>query len=155
MLHYLVSTGILESINCHITAIEWEYGPSVEILMDNDPTFCGQGFWAFVDKWRVGIGYWCACIWKGNSIAEWCHCTIKRIAARTQYSIQEAEYYYNVTSKDNTTLPTALANRIYQYEQCVKEIDASLLPSNSVKNQYQAETIPGSKFCIADVPAVW
>lgn len=60
-----------------------------------------------------------------------------------------------MTSKDNTTPPTALANRIYQYEQCVKEIDASLLPSNSVKNQYQVETMAGSKFCTADVSAVW
>ena len=49
--------------------------------------------------------------------------TFKRIATRTQCSIQEAVYWYNVVLRDDVTLSTAPADGIYQYMQLMKGID--------------------------------
>ena len=58
----------------------------------------------------------CAYVASGNGIAERCHRSVKRIAARKYYSIAEAVYWYNVEPKDDVDTATAPANRLYNYE---------------------------------------
>ena len=59
----------------------------------------------------------CAYVPAGNGIAV--SRTIKRIAARTQCSVMEAVYWYNVTPKDDASASTAPANIIYSpYKRC-------------------------------------
>ena len=48
---------------------------------------------------------------EGNRIAERCHCTTKRIAARMWRSIQEVEYWYNAIPRDDVTTLTVPATR--------------------------------------------
>ena len=52
----------------------------------------GRDSWDFVAEWGMKIRYRDSYTPEGNWIAEQCHCTIKRIAARMQCSIQEAVY---------------------------------------------------------------
>ena len=61
----------------------------------------------------------------GNGIAERCHRSVKRIAAR-KCSIAEAVYWYNVAPKDDVDTATAPANRLYNYEMRVLGIDRVL-----------------------------
>ena len=72
-----------------------------------------------------------------NSIAERCHRTVKRIAARSRCSIAEAMYWYNATPKDNETPSSAPANGIYQYKQHVKSIQPKPSPPKVRSNAYQ------------------
>ena len=67
--------------------------------------------------------YQCTYVTEGNGIAEWCHCTIKRIAIKMRCLIQEVVYWNYVTSKDNETMSSVSTNGIYQYELRVKDVD--------------------------------
>ena len=74
---------------------------------------------------------------EGNGIVEWCPCTIKRIAARTLGSCQEAVSWYNTMPRDVVTTQTVPANRIYRYKQRVKEIDQVPKSLQSTKELYE------------------
>ena len=58
----------------------------------------------------------------GNGVAERCHRSVKRIAARKHCTIAEAVYWYNVAPKDDT----APANKLYKYEVRLLGIDRVL-----------------------------
>ena len=62
-----------------------------------------------------------------NGIAERCHRTVKRIAARMHCPIQEAVYWHNVTPRDCMSPPTVPANKIYRYEVRVKGVDTPIV----------------------------
>ena len=69
---------------------------------------------------HIRMRFRCTYVPSGNGIVERFHCTIKRIDARSQCSIIEAVYWYNVTPKDDTTASTALANSIHMYQVPIK-----------------------------------
>jgi len=108
----------LETIFC-------ERGPPIELLTDNAAVFCGERFTRFAKDWGVRIRFRCAYVPSGNGIVERSHRTIKRIAARTECSIMEAVYWYNLTPKNDTTASTAPSNIIYTYRTRVKGIDTA------------------------------
>ena len=120
-----------------LKSIFFERGVPAEILTDNAPAFCSQNFLAFTDEWSIRMQYHSTYVPEGNSIVERCHCTVKRIATKSHYSIAEAVYWYNVIPKDHETLSSAPANGIYQYEQRVKGVDPKPSPPEDRSNVYQ------------------
>ena len=111
----------LESVFC-------ERGPPEEVLTDNDTAFCSQQFRQFLAEWGVRLRLRCAYVPSGNGIAERCHRSIKRIAARKQCTVMEAVYWYNVTPKDDVSTKTAPANAIHTYRVRIKGIDGACPP---------------------------
>ena len=107
----------------HLEAIFSERGPQQELLVDNDTAFFSGEFRKFSTSWGVSLRFRCAYVPAGNGIIERCHRSIKRIAARTRCSVQEAVYWYNVVPKDDTSSLTAPANGIYRYEVRIRNID--------------------------------
>ena len=65
------------------------------------------------------IFFWLQLQWaylqSDNNIAEKSYRSIKKIAAKKQCTISEATYWYNITSKNGTSLATVPANVIYRY----------------------------------------
>ena len=86
-----------------LKALFYERGLPTEILTDNDTAFRSSQLKTFLDEWRVRLRFHCAYVPSGNGIIERCHRTVKRIAARKQYTILEAVYWYNVTPKDEVS----------------------------------------------------
>ena len=127
------------SIIRQLRSVFFEHGPPLEILTDNASTFWCQEFQKFTSKWGIKMCYQCAYFLEGNSIAEHCHRTVKRIAARTQCSIPEALYWYNVMPKDNATPSTEPANGIYHYKQRIKGIDVTPSLVRVVDTPYKVE----------------
>ena len=111
------------SVIRHLNAIFFERGPPQELLTDNDTAFASGDFKEFADSWGIHLRFRCAYVPAGNGIAERCHRSVKRIAARMGCSLQEAVYWYNMAPKDDVTAQTAPANGIYRYEVRVKGID--------------------------------
>ena len=116
-------TSGASAIVWELKSVFFECGASAEILTDNAPAFCSQTFLTLTDELDIWMRYWSAYIPEGNDITEQCHCTVKRIAARSHCLIVEAMYWYNATPKDNKTPSSMPANGICQYEQHVKGID--------------------------------
>ena len=104
----------------HLEAIFFECSPPQELLTDNDTAFSSTEFSA---SSGVHLRFWCAYVPASNSIVEWCHHSIKRIAARTRCSVQEAMYWYNIMPKDDTSSLTAPVHGIYRYEVRIRNID--------------------------------
>ena len=73
---------------------------------------------------------------RGNEIIERFHRTIKRLAARTRCSTQEAVYWHNVMPKDDETVSTAPAKLTYAYKIRLKGIDAVLLQEDTIYSPY-------------------
>ena len=84
------------SVICELVSIFYERGPPKEILTDNDTAFCSMEFRRFVDEWGIRLRDWCAMC---HGIAERCHRSVKRIAAKKVCTIVEAVYRYNTTPK--------------------------------------------------------
>ena len=122
---------------CELESIFYERGPPEEILTDNDTAFCSMEFRRFIDEWGVRLRHRCAYVLSGNSIAERCHRSVKRIAARKACTIAEAVYRYNATPKDAVTAASALANAIHRYWVCIKGIDARLPDWRGTKGPYE------------------
>ena len=121
----------------HLKAIFFERSPPQGLLADNDTAFSSGEFRKFSDRWGVRQLFRCVYVPAGNGIAERCLRSIKRIAARTRCSVQEAVYWYNVVPKDNASLLTTPANRIYRYEFRIRNIDAVLTSLASAQNRYR------------------
>ena len=122
------------SVIHQLEAVFFEHGPPHEILTDNDTAFSSKEFQAFAHEWGIQLQFRCAYAIARNGIAERCHCTVKRIAARMCCPIQEAVYWYNITPRDDISPSTTPANRIYRYEVGVKGANhatASLGPKHS------------------------
>ena len=75
----------------------------------------------------------------GNVISEQCYRRVQQIVARIGCSIQEAVYWFNVTSKDDVSSLTALANGIYIYEVRIKGVDPVSTSKLSTQNKYHLE----------------
>ena len=133
------------SVINQLKALFYEQGLSTEILTDNDTAFRSSLLKTFLDEWRVRLRFHCAYVPSGNGIIEWCHRTVKRIAARKQCTIPEAVYWYNVTPKDDVSSATAPANMVYQYRIRLKGINGTPAPSH---NQQQAVFKPGDRVWI-------
>ena len=85
--------------------------------------FSSSHFKEFVASWGVLLRFWCAYMQTGNGIIKQCHHSVKQIAVRMGFSIQEAMYWYNVASKYDTSLLTAPASGIYKYEVRIRGVD--------------------------------
>ena len=112
-----------------IQQLEWvffERGAPVELLKDNDPAFRSGAFTQFAERWALRVRFRCAYVASGNGVAERCHRSVKRIAARKHCTIAEAVYWYNVAPKDDIDSATAPANKLYNYEVRLLGIDRVL-----------------------------
>ena len=103
-----------------------ERGAPPEILTDNDTAFRSEAFVRFAEKWAMRVRFRSAYVTSGNGIAERCHRSVKRIAARMGCPIAEAVYWYNVTPKDDVDPASAPANKLYSYEIRVRGVDRVL-----------------------------
>ena len=103
------------------------------MLVDNDTAFHSKVFRDFLSEWGVRLHSRCAHVPSSNGIVERCHRSVERIAARKQCPIMEADYWYNVTNKDNVLPLTVLANLIHRYHVWLTGINA--LPPDKPKQQ--------------------
>ena len=62
---------------------------------------------------------------------------MKCIVARSQCTVPEAVYIYNVTPKDGARAATAPANALYRYEVRVREIDSAICEPAVVTCKYE------------------
>ena len=76
----------------HLEGLFSERGRPAEILVDNDTVFRSKLFRDFLSEWEVQLHIRCAPVTSGIGIAEQCHRTVKRIAAKKQCSIMEAVF---------------------------------------------------------------
>ena len=90
------------SIIRQLETVFYDRGPPAKLLTDNGTVVCGEMFSNFTEVWGISIRIWCAYVHSGNETEERSHRTIKRIATRSQCSIMEVVYWYNVTPKANT-----------------------------------------------------
>ena len=125
------------SVIRELESIFYERGPPEEILTDNDTAFCSMEFRRFVDEWGIRLRHRCAYRPSGNGIAERCHRSVKRIAARKACTIAEAVYRYNATPKDTVTAASAPANAIHRYRVRIKGIDARLPDRQGTRGPYE------------------
>ncbi|KRX58915.1 Pol polyprotein [Trichinella sp. T9] len=98
-----------------LEAVFYEWGAPEELLTDNDTAFRGRTFTEFIARWGVRVRYRCAYAPSGNGIAERCHRSVKVIAARINFTMEEAVYLYNVTPRDGRHPWTAPANVVHAY----------------------------------------
>ncbi|CAM1330156.1 Uncharacterised protein r2_g3930 [Pycnogonum litorale] len=113
------------SVIQQLESIFLERGAPLELLTDNDTAFTSQSFRQFAERWGTRICFRCAYVASGNGIAERCHRTVKRIAARKQCTVAEAVYWYNVSPKNDKTSSTAPANQLYSYKVRIRQIDVA------------------------------
>ena len=115
--------------DCVIQQLELVFfvrGAPVELLTDDDPAFRSGAFTPFAERWALCVRFRCAYVASGNSVAERCHRSVKRIAERKHCTIAEAVYWYNVAPKDDIDSTTAPANKLYNYDVRVLGIDRIL-----------------------------
>ena len=94
--------------------IFFERGMPREVLMDNSRTFHSRELEQFCLKWGVMRHFRGAGREQGNGIVERVHRTIKRIAARSRISIQEACFWFNASSGPGGQ-PSAM-EKVFTYE---------------------------------------
>ena len=115
-----------DSVIQQLELVFFERGALVELLTDNDPAFRSGAFKQFAERWALRVRFRCAYVASGNGVAERCHRSVKRIAARKHCTIAEAVYWYNVAPKDDIGSGTAPANKLYNYEVRLLGIDRVL-----------------------------
>lgn len=98
---------VLENLFC-------ERGAPEEILTDNATSFRSSAFEDFAKRWSIRMLFRCAHYPEGNGIAERSHRTVKRIAARSGCSVEEAVYWHNISPRDDTSAGCAPANQMYR-----------------------------------------
>ena len=99
------------SVIWQLETVFFECGPPHKLPTNNDMAFCSREFRAFANDWGINLWFHCAYVPAGNRIAEQCHRTVKRIAARIHCSVQETVYWHNVTPRDSVSPPTAPPTR--------------------------------------------
>ena len=125
------------SVIRQLEIVFFEHGPPHDLLTDNDTAFFSREFRAFTNDWGINLWFHCAYVLAANGIAELCHRTVKRIAARLHCPIQDAVYWHNVTPRDSVSPLTTPANKIYRYEVRIKGIDALITSSGPGCSYYQ------------------
>ena len=101
----------------------WERRAPAEIITDNDTAIRSGAFTRFAERWAMRVRFRSAYVASWNGIAQRSHRSVKRIATRKCCTIAEAVYWYNVAPKDDVDSSTAPANKLYNYEVRVLEID--------------------------------
>jgi len=92
----------------HLENLFLDFGPPCEVLADNGSIFHSNAFKDFLQKWSVRLVFRCAYRPSGNGIVERSHRTIKCIAARSNCSIRQAVFWYNILPKtSNETSPSS------------------------------------------------
>ena len=114
------------SVSQQLESVFFERGAPVELLTDNDPAFRSGAFTQFAGRWALRVRFRCPYVASGSGIAERCHRSGKRIAARKRCTIVEAVYWYNVAPNNDVDSVTAPANKLYNYEIRVLGIDRVL-----------------------------
>ena len=107
----------------------------MELLTDNDSAFRSGAFKQCAEPWAPRVRFRCAYVASGNGVAERCHRSVKRIAARKRHTIAEAVYWYNVALKYDIDWATAPANKLYKYEFRVPGIDHVLRSDRARRNR--------------------
>ena len=85
-----------------------EFGVPNQILMDNYSSFKSDPFKKFLGTWKITPIFRCANQPEGNGIVERIHCTVKRMAKRSNQKIEESLYWYNNTPNKNDDIPHLL-----------------------------------------------
>ncbi|CAM1154283.1 Uncharacterised protein at_DN2337 [Pycnogonum litorale] len=134
------------SVIQQLESIFLERGAPLELLTDNDTAFTSQSFRQFAERWGTRIRFRCAYVASGNGIAERCYRTVKRIAARKQFTVAEAIYWYNVSPKNDKTSSTAPANQLYSYKVRIRQIDVAPSDRTTVARNNPYEI--GDKVCV-------
>ena len=78
-----------------------ERGPVDEILMDNSASFHSSCLADLLNGWKVNSYFRAAYRASGNGIIERNHRTIKTIAERSNITLQEAVFLYNITPRSH------------------------------------------------------
>ncbi|KFD58237.1 hypothetical protein M513_01000 [Trichuris suis] len=76
----------------HLESVFYERGAPEELLTDNDTAFQSNEVARLAERWGTRLRFRCAYAACGNGITERCHRTIKVIARRTGFTVQEAVY---------------------------------------------------------------
>ena len=94
-----------DSVIQQLELVFFERGAPVELLTDNDPAFRSSAFTHFAERWAGRVRFRCAYVASGNGVAERCHISVKRIAARKHCTIAEAVNWHTVAPKDDIDCP--------------------------------------------------
>lgn len=89
------------SICKELVSVFREYGPPMELLLDNGLSFKGREFMDMLRAWGVGSHYRCAYKASGNGIVERCHRTIKRMASRSNDDPLNMVFWWNASNMLN------------------------------------------------------
>lgn len=103
----------LETVFC-------ERGAPEEVLLDNAAVFHSRLFRNLLEVWNVAVRYRCANEASGNGVVERNHRSIKTMVERSQSTVEDAVYWYNVTPKDDCSESTAPGTRVYRYQMRVR-----------------------------------
>ena len=102
-----------------------EHGPPREILFDNSASFRSQKVAVVLRKWEVDPIFRCAYRSCANDIVKINRRTIKRMAARSEGSIQDMIWHYNASpreGKDETSCPCYKKyNDAWRYSKFLQE----------------------------------
>ena len=80
-----------------LTSIFSEFGAPREILLDNFLSFRSKQAQDLLDSWKIKPIFRCANRPGENGVVERVHRTIKRMAARTDGSVADMVYWFNVS----------------------------------------------------------
>ena len=120
MLNIESSTEIVNSL----ATVLFERGFVAEILSDNAKVFKSEVMVAFCRKWNMRQLFSCKYEPSGNGIVERCHKTIKRMVARTNGSVMEMLFWYNVTPHYKQNPLSVPFSHIYNYSVNLTGYDA-------------------------------
>ena len=136
-MRFAIWCPLVRQVIRELESIFYERGPPEEILTDDNTAFCSMEFRRFVDEWGIRLRHRCTYVPSGNSIAERCHQSVKRIVARKACTIAEAVYRYNATPKLAVTAASAPANAIHCYWVHIKGIDVRLPDRRRTRGPYE------------------
>lgn len=126
-----------------------EFGPPMEMLLDNSATFRSEEVQQLFKKWAVRARFRCAYRASGNGIVERVHRTVKRVAARSGISPKEATFWYNLApvDGDSESAPsTVLFSSNYRWRNPSSGVaGVSLRPSSGGGGG------DGGQFCVGDL----
>ena len=122
----------LQSIFCEKGALE-------EILTDNDTAFRSEETKKFLESWVVRLKLRAAYCPLGNCIIERNHQTVKRVAKRSNISISEAIYWYNVSLDKGEASPIS---KLHTYAKRVKGlVEKAELSMNVPENSLVGKSV--------------
>ena len=109
-----------DSVMKQLELVFFERGAPVELLTDLDPAFRSCAFTQFAERWALRVRFRCAYVASGNGVAERCHISVKRIAARR---LCVGTLWHRKTI---STRQLSRANKLYNYKVRLLGIDRVL-----------------------------